>query len=127
VDSTGISAKTTYWYKVVAKNAAGPSKDGAEAKVITALLPAPAAPTVTRTGDTATVTWAAVTGATSYVVERATDNGCGAPLAFSPVATNATGTSFSDTKAVAPTKFWYRVTATNSTGASVPSAQTSTP
>ncbi|HET9986099.1 MAG TPA: fibronectin type III domain-containing protein, partial [Longimicrobiales bacterium] len=58
-----------------------------------------------------TVTWAAVTGATSYVVQRAE----GASGTFADVAT-PTGTSFADTGLKGGTTYRYKVAAANAAG-----------
>ncbi len=57
------------------------------------------------------LTWNAVTGATSYKVERSTSSGSG----FSQIATPSSN-SYNDTGRSAGTRYYYRVRATNSNG-----------
>ncbi|MFL5271127.1 MAG: CxxxxCH/CxxCH domain c-type cytochrome, partial [Anaeromyxobacteraceae bacterium] len=60
------------------------------------------------------LSWAAVTGATSYKVERAPNN-AGAAGTFVQIGT-AAGTSYADAGLTASTTYWYRVRATNDGG-----------
>jgi len=79
------------------------------------VAPVPAAPTgVTAaqiTSSSITVSWSAVSGATSYVVYRSTSSGG----TYSQVGT-ATGTSYTDTGLTANTYYYYRVAAVNAGG-----------
>ena len=80
---------------------------------------APAAPTglsVTRSDGAAQVSWAAVSGAESYTVERRT-LGSGT-TAWQALATAVTGTSYTDGTAEEGVAYLYRVLATNSAGVS---------
>jgi fibronectin type 3 domain-containing protein len=117
---TGLAAGTTYFYVVQALNASGSSASSAEASASTV----PTAPTGVRaTPKSATeidLTWNAVTGATSFKVERSTTSG--GPYA---VVGSATSTSFSDTGLTAATTYFYVVAAVNSGGTSAVSAQVS--
>jgi len=125
---TGLSDSTTYFYILTAVNSAGES--AASVQVAASTLPAnapppsvPAAPTgVSATGgaNQATVSWSAVTGATSYNVYWSTTSGV----------TTATGariagvsSPFVHTGLGASTAYFYVVTAVNSTGESVVSAE----
>jgi hypothetical protein len=81
----------------------------------------PAAPTgvsVAVSGASLVVTWTAVTGATGYDVQR---QEAVAGAAFADVATDQTGTSYTDDGAVAGTTYNYRVIAKNADGESNPS------
>lgn len=125
---TGLADSTTYFYIVTAANSAGESAASAQvaATTLAAAPPptaAPAAPTgVTATGSTdqVTVSWSAVTGATSYNIYWSTTSGV----------TTATGTRiagvtspFVHTGRTASTTYFYIVTAVNSAGESGASIQ----
>jgi predicted phage tail protein len=123
---TGRTASTTYFYVVTAVNAAGESAPSAQASATTTATPMPpAAPTgVTAVGGTnqVTVSWATVTGATSYNLYWSTTAGV----------TPATGTLIANVTSpfvhmgrAASTTYYYVVTAVNSVGSSAPSAQVS--
>jgi len=126
---TGLTASTTYYYIVTAVNSAGESPPSSQVSATTAASGpgpnVPAAPTgVTATGSTneVTVSWAAVTGATSYNLYWSLTTGV----------TTATGTKiagvtspFSHMGLAANTTYYYIVTALNSAGESLPSSQVS--
>ena len=81
---------------------------------------APAAPTgvsVTRSGGVAQVSWAAVSGADSYTVERRALGGA----TWQVVAATVSGTSYSDATAEEGVGYLYRVLARNSAGVSTAS------
>ncbi len=85
----------------------------------------PSAPTnvqATAGNGQVTLSWSAGSGATSYAVYRGTSSG---GEGASPLASNITGTSYSDTGVSNATKYFYKVTAVNSAGASGPSAEVS--
>ena len=72
------------------------------------------------TGPTSTsVSWDAVSGADSYVVERESPIGGG----FSTADAAFVGTTFADTGRSIATEYNYRISATNETGTSSPSAE----
>jgi fibronectin type 3 domain-containing protein len=124
---TGLSAGTTCYYVVTAVNSAGESAASAEVSATTTAAPpaptVPAAPTgVMATGGTkqATISWTAVSGATSYNIYYATTSGV----------TPATGTKIAGATSPAvqtgladSTTYYYVVTAVNSVGESTPSVQ----
>lgn len=62
------------------------------------------------------LTWTAVSGATSYNVERATGSGGTFATLSSP-----TGTAYTDTSGLAGTTYYYEVAAVNAAGAGAPS------
>ena len=124
---TGRAAGTTYYYIVTAVNSVGESAASAQASATTNPPPVviPAAPTgVTATGGTnqVTLSWTAVSGATSYNIYYSTTSGV----------TTATGTKIAgatspyvQTGLAAGTAYYYIVTAVNSAGESAASAQAS--
>ena len=81
----------------------------------------PAAPTgvtATLSGMDVTVSWAAVTGATSYRVQRRTVGGA----SFADIASSVTTTTYSDTAVQAGSTYQYQVIAVNSDGNSAASS-----
>ncbi len=82
----------------------------------TVTVPPPTAPSnlvASASGSTATLSWSASTGATSYQIERRSNGG-----AFAPINTNVTGTFYTDSGLVPNTTYVYRVQAANGAGAS---------
>src|SRR4051812_26376070 len=78
----------------------------------------PAAMTVTVGNDEATISWGAVTGATSYNIYRSTTAG----VQGTKVGASST-TSFVDTTALNGTTYYYQVAADNAAGEGPASAQ----
>jgi titin len=115
--SVGLTAGTTYYYRVVAVNAAGDSAPGAASK--TTLLTAPTGMNAAGVSTTqVNLTWNNSAGETGYVVERSLNN-----LAWTTLATLAADvTSYSNTNLVGGTQYYYRVRALNAGGTSLPSA-----
>jgi fibronectin type 3 domain-containing protein len=113
--NTGLTAATTYYYAVAATNAGGTSAQSAGVSATTQSA-APSAPTgVTATAvssSSITVSWAAVSGATGYVVYGGTSSTSLAQLA------TATATTYSNTGLTAATTYYYAVAATNAGGTS---------
>jgi titin len=120
-DSSGAPA-TTYYYRVQAFNAVGPSGYSNTANATTPQV-APAAPsglTATLSGTTVNLLW--VDGSTNedgFKVERSTDN-----VTFGVITTLGAGaTSYADTSGVPAQTYYYRVQAFNTAG---PSAYSNT-
>lgn len=118
----GLTANTTYFYRVRATNAAGSSANSNEASATTQQASAnpPAAPAnLTATAiSSSQINLAWIDNAndeTGYVVERSATSGSG----FASIATlGANTTSFSNTGLAASTTYFYRVRANNGAGSS---------
>jgi hypothetical protein len=115
---TGLTNGKTYFYNVAANNSVGVSPDSNEVSVTPAASatapPAPTGLTATAGNGTVGLTWGASAGATSYSVYRGTAPGA---EGTTPVGTTAS-TSFTDTGLTNGTAYYYKVTASNSAGAS---------
>lgn len=119
---SSVTNGTKYFYVVSAYNTYGQSGNSSEVSA-TPALPVPAAPTgLTATAGNAQVTlaWTASAGATSYNVKRSTTNGSGYQTVSSPTTAN-----FTDKPLTNGTTYYYVVTAINTSGESVASAQAS--
>ena len=118
--STGLSAATTYFYKVTAVNAAGESdKSEVAYATTTSLEVAPAVPTnlIAKAAGTSSInlTWTPVPGAIGYNVYMATTlEGTYTKLTDNAVTTN----SYCSTGLSAATTYFYKVTAVNAVGES---------
>ena len=122
---TGRTASTAYFYIVTAVNSAGESGASVEATATTNAPPlaVPPAPTgATAVGGTrlVTVTWNAVSGATSYNLYWSTT--IGVTVATGTKITGVTS-SYQHTGRADGTAYFYIVTAVNSVGESVASSQ----
>lgn len=122
VDS-GLTASTAYFYKLVACNATGcsvQSADGTGATIAAGVAPAePGAPTVTSaTSNSLTVSWSAVSGTTSYTLYRATS----AAGTYSQVSASVSS-PYVDAGLAASVTYFYKVSACNLSGCSVPSGE----
>jgi endoglucanase len=133
--STGLSASTTYYYKVEALDADGSSSASNQASATTPAAPtcsaAPAAPTgltaVAASSSAINLSWNAVTPpancTSSYAVFR------GASSGFTPAAGNqvgtTSGTTFSNSGLTASTTYYYKVEAIDAAGPSPASGQAS--
>ncbi|MGO8673121.1 MAG: malectin domain-containing carbohydrate-binding protein, partial [Capsulimonadaceae bacterium] len=84
---------------------------------------APTNLTGTSSGTTATLTWNAVAGATSYNVYRTITEGSSTANPQDTPQANVTTNSFSDTGLTTGTTYYYIVTALNSAGFSVPTSE----
>jgi fibronectin type 3 domain-containing protein len=111
---TGLTAGTTYWYRVRATNLEGLKTAYTTRSVIT-LPAAPSAPSFSSVGPyTLTASWPLVTGASSYVLERAPDAG-GVAGTWAVLSSQAT-TPYADSGLSANTRYWYRLRAANASG-----------
>jgi hypothetical protein len=127
----GLTNGTIYFYVVSALNSAGESANStpSSAKPVAPTQPNPPQSQIPPlpTGLTATagnaqisLTWAISSGATSYHVKRSTTSGGPYTQVSAP-----TTTSFTNTSLTNGTKYFYVVSALNSAGESVNSAQAS--
>lgn len=115
-NATGLTAGTTYYFQVTASGTDKVSSSSSIIKVSTQLA-APGSFTASAvTATTMTLTWNAVTGASGYLVERATNAGFSTGLT-----TVYTGTALTTpvTGLTTGTTYYFRVkaTSTNFTGA----------
>ncbi len=129
-DTSAVNG-TTYYYTVAAVNAVGLSPQSSEASATpsqpAAVPSAPQGLAATGANGTVKLSWsapasnggAAVTG---YDVYRGTSAG---GESATPVATNVTGTSFTDTGLVNGTTYYYTVAAVNAAGTSPHSGEAS--
>src|SRR6185437_12618091 len=111
-NDTTASAGTTYYYRISAIDAAGTSIPSTTATALTK----PATPVLTATVASATsisLSWVAITGATSYVIESSNDGGN--TWANLP---SQSGTTYVNTGLTADTQYKYRIHAVNATGSS---------
>ncbi len=133
---SGLSASTTYYYKVEAVDGAGSSAPSAQASVTTQASGSctvtpnpPSGVTATATSSsTVNVSWSAVAPPAncsigSYLVFRSTTSG------FTPSSGNqvgsTSGTTFNDSGLSASTTYYYKVEAVDAAGSSAASGQAS--
>jgi len=122
---TGLALSTTYFYIVTAVNAVGESAPSAQVSATTtATPPIPSPPVASAVGGfgVVTISWPAVTGATSYNIYWAATSGVG-PLNGNKISVPTS--PFDHPGRTASTTYYYVVTAVNSTGESAPSPQIS--
>jgi len=121
---TGLADSTAYYYIVTAVNSAGESAASPQVTATTsAAAPSvPAAPTGVQTiggSKQVTVSWLAVTGATSYNIYWSTNTG----VTTSGTKVTGVASPYLHTSLTDSTAYYYVVTAVNSAGESATSAQ----
>lgn len=106
----GLNAGLTYYYQVVAMNAAGVST----AASVTVVPPpgAPASLSAIPGNTQVLLSWTSVPGVTGYYLYRGTSSGAEDTL----VVGNYSGTSYTDTGLVNGTTYYYVVASTNANG-----------
>jgi fibronectin type 3 domain-containing protein len=117
---SGLTNGTKYFYVVSAFNSTGPSSNSAEVSA-TPTAPTPAVPSglaATASNAKIILNWNASSGATSYNVKRSTSSG-----AEITIASPASVTTYTDAVVVNGTKYFYEVSAVNSSGESANSAE----
>jgi fibronectin type 3 domain-containing protein len=128
----GLTNGTTYYYKVAAVNSAGTSPQSGEASAtpagVQATVPTtPQSLTATAGSSTVKLSWSAPSSnggspITGYNVYRGTSAG---QESATPVATNVTTTSFTDSGLTNGTTYYYTVAAVNAVGVSPQSGEAS--
>ena len=134
---TGLTASTTYYYKVEAVDADGSSAASTQASATTSAgascTAAPSAPVgLTATAASSSVinlSWTPVTPPanctiSSYTVYRSTTSGF-SPSSSNQVGTVTSGTTFSNTGLTASTTYYYKIEAVDADGSSAASSQAS--
>jgi fibronectin type 3 domain-containing protein len=122
---TAVSQGVTYYYKVAAVNSGGTSGKGSEAFAAPTPAHAPGAPTgvVAYQGvKQISLSWPAVSGASTYNIYRGTSAGGELATAY---ASGVSGTSFADSAISTSSSYFYKVTAVNQFGESAKSAEAS--
>lgn len=121
---TGLTNGTKYFYVVTVVTGSGESGNSSEVNATPqAAVTIPAVPSglVATAGDTTvSLTWTAVSGATSYHVKRSTTSGSGYTQIAAP-----TAASFGDSGLTNGTTYFYVVSALNSAGETGNSSQAS--
>jgi hypothetical protein len=126
--NTGLTASTTYYYRLRSYNAAGNSSYSNEISATTTATPPPNAPSslAATTGGTSTInlTWTDnSTNETGFKLERKTGSGGTYAEIAGSIAANAT--SYSNTGLTAGTTYFYRLRSYNAAGNSSYSNETS--
>jgi hypothetical protein len=117
--NTGLANGTTYYYAVSAVNASGAGANSSQVSA-TPQLPPPTGLIAIAGNGQVSLSWTASSGAISYLVQNATENG--GP--YSTVA-NVAATNYVNTGLNNGTSYYYVVSAMNSSGPTANSSQVS--
>jgi hypothetical protein len=111
----GLTAGSIYVYELHSLVDTTPhAYDVLSGQVEYAILAQAAAPTFTATANSVTINWTAVEGAEGYQVQRAGDDGAGAPDGNWITITSTTTALTTTDEAVLPsTPYWYRIVPTS--------------
>jgi len=119
--TTKLSPNTTYYFKVSAYNSDGETTQSAIAYAATSLFDAPTGLTVTgKTANSVTLSWSAVSGATTYYIYRSTS----ATGTYTAVMTSNT-TSSTITGLTSGTTYYFKVAVYDSAGTGAQSSSVS--
>lgn len=110
----GLATNQTYYYRVVALNAAGTSGYAADLINPNQAAPTNLVATASPTDPEITLTWSAAPGATSYTVKRGTSTGNETVT----VVAGYSGTTYTNTGLSSGRTYYYVVTASGANGAS---------
>ena len=115
----GVNSNATYYYHVEAMNAGGTSTNALV--IVNGPPAAPASLSATAGNAQITLTWAASTGATNYILKRGISSGNETTTVFSIYS----GTSYTDTNLLNGTTYYYIVVASGPGGTSPNSPEAS--
>ncbi len=121
---TPVSPSTQYFYRISVTTGAGTSTPAAVVNTTTPAMPAtPSGLAANPTSPTLiTVTWNAVAGVTTYLLERS-PNGASGWTTLNNVTPSGNATeSYLDGSVLASTQYFYRISSTNSAGTGTASA-----
>jgi VCBS repeat-containing protein len=108
--NTGLSAATTYYYRVVTVDSLGDSATSAVVAGCTRLNTPTNLHLTSVSFNGISFAWDSVTGATSYRIERSTDAGA----TYTTLVSGVTATSYTDTAVSSGQEYYYRVVGVNS-------------
>jgi hypothetical protein len=115
-----VTGGTTYYYEVTAVDGAGQSPKSSEVSATPPQVPAAPTGLAVSVGATnVSLSWNAVSGATSYNIYRGTSSG------GESLDTSVTTTAFNDTGLTASTTYYYQVSAINASGEGARSTEVS--
>lgn len=116
---TGLSAETTYHYRVRSTDAAGNETVGGDRTFVTEAAAAPAAPVLTAQGLPGSIrlTWSSVPDADEYSILRALSE----LGSYTELEDEIVGTQYNDDTVTPGTPYWYVGKAHNESGASADS------
>lgn len=126
VTDIGLTNGTTYYYRVIARNAAGSAVSAVVSATPNKQVVLPTAPVASATAGDAkvSVSWNSATNATGYQVQRS----IGSSTTFTTLSTVAgTVLSYVDAAVTNGTTYNYRVVATNANGSAASTVVSATP